>query len=191
MKTLKIYLVLAYVLVIVLLLLSLINCNDNATRQMSSPATGDSVTSTDELADTTAVVDTTETVRQAEDIGNKGDLKVTLLWDFPGDIDVHVIEPNNYEIYYDQKRDERTGGELDVDNRDGGQGSAENIYWIKPPKGQYKVRLVYYQASRQNGEEGRGTCRVVIFQKGKQQEIYNVPMSHASEVKNVTTITVN
>ena len=87
--------------------------------------------------------DTTDVVKNAERIGWNGGLKVTLLWNFMGDIDLHVKQPNGREIYYNDNRDANTGGYLDVDNMEGGNGSAENIYWENPPKGNYTVSLVY------------------------------------------------
>lgn len=97
---------------------------------------------------------------RAEEIGHDGRLKITLLWDFPGDIDLHVREPNGFEIYFEDKRDVRTGGFLDVDNRIGGVGSAENTYWETPPSGRYSVWLVYYSAP-DNHRTG-GPCTVIV-----------------------------
>lgn len=34
-----------------------------------------------------------------EDVGGDGDIKITLLWDFPGDLDLHVMQPNGEEIW--------------------------------------------------------------------------------------------
>ena len=46
------------------------------------------------------IVDSDEDVSQAMTVGESGQLKITLLWDFPGDIDLHVEQPNGREIYY-------------------------------------------------------------------------------------------
>ena len=48
--------------------------------------------------DTTAV--DTSAVREAEQTGQSGNLKVTLLWDFAADIDLHVVQPNRKEIFF-------------------------------------------------------------------------------------------
>ena len=97
---------------------------------------------------------------QARQVGHDGRLKITLLWDFPGDVDLHVKEPNNFEIFYSNSVDLRTGGYLDVDNRVGGIGSAENIYWDTPPAGHYIVSLVYFAAT--GSHTAGGPCTVVV-----------------------------
>lgn len=195
MKALKIFLGLVYVLLIILVLLGLIRCNDSTTPRNRTPipvpVPVDTVPNRNEDVDTTTVADSAEVIRQAEETGQSGDLKITLLWDFPGDIDLHVVEPNGFEIYYDKMRDTATGGNLDVDNRDGGERSAENVYWPEPPKGEYKVSLVYYQSSRSNNVAGSGVCRVVVFQKGSEPKTYEVPMRMVGDKKSVTTVTVN
>lgn len=122
------------------------------------------------------------------DIGGTGKLKVTLLWDFPGDIDLHIIEPSGNEIYYANKRNWLSGGYLDVDNQQGGEGAAENIYWKEPPSGQYKVFLNFYNKSAAGGS---GICRVIIRQEGLDTQTFEIPMSVVGETKDVTTITVN
>lgn len=135
-------------------------------------------------------LDTTNIVRQAEKTGKSGMLKVTLLWNFQGDIDLHMKQPNGNEIYYKQKKDESTGGFLDVDNRNGGNGSAENIYWENPEKGKYSISLVYYQESQSSGLAESGVCTIVVFQQGKEPCTYEVNMSQVKETKNVININV-
>jgi len=131
-----------------------------------------------------------DAVEQADEVGNTGDLKITLMWDFQGDIDLHVLEPNRNEIYYHNPKDNSTGGYLDVDNINGGNGSAENVYWTNPPRGKYVVALFYYQPSRSSGIAGSGYCTVVIQQKGKPAKTYSVAMSSVKEKKIVTTVMV-
>lgn len=134
--------------------------------------------------------DTTDVVKNAERIGRNGGLKVTLLWNFKGDIDLHVKQPNGREIYYNDKRDANTGGYLDVDNMEGGNGSAENIYWENPPKGKYTVSLVYYQPSRSTDIVGSGECTVVVFQQGKSPKTYRAHMSTVKETKKIINILI-
>jgi len=141
------------------------------------------------VVEDTTVVD--DAVRQAEQVGATGDLKVTLLWDFPGDIDLHVIQPNRREIYYQHKRDNSTGGYLDVDNTAGGRGSAENVYWENPPAGNYKVYLHYYQPSSANHQTGSGECTVVIFRKGNEPQTLKVQMSRVGQKADVANFTIN
>ena len=177
MKTLKTVLFSTYALLAILLL---INYNTNKTEA--------STRSSDTL--TEEPVDTADVVRTAEKVGNNGALKVTLLWNFEGDIDLHVKQPNNKEIYYDHKNDASTGGALDVDNQNGGNGSAENIYWARPPKGEYTIQLVYYQQSKSTGVVGSGICKVVVFQEGKAPQTYTTEMSEVKETKNILKIKI-
>lgn len=130
-------------------------------------------------------------VREARKVGGDGDLKLTLLWNFPGDIDIHVLQPNGKEIYYRYKKDNSTGGFLDVDNVVGGSGSAENVFWKRPPKGTYKVWLHYFQPSRETGETGAGLCNVVLLRKGQDPKTYKVRMSEVGQRADVVTFTVD
>lgn len=140
--------------------------------------------------DTVFSEERSENIRRARETGSSGDLKVTLLWDFPGDIDLHVRQPNGNTICYRKTRDRRTGGFLDVDNRRGGDGSAENIYWERPVSGSYQVSLEYYQASESSGVAGVGDCTVVVFKKGQEPQTYVVRMSTVKEKRNVVTINI-
>lgn len=174
MKVLKAILVAIYpILIALLLLLNLKACD----RQNETPPQGE-------------VTDTTEEVRQAQEVGKTGNLKVTLLWDFFGDIDLHVTQPNGYEIFYDNRTDSETGGYLDVDNVNGGNGSAENIYWEKPQKGNYSISLVYYQPSRSMNLIQSGTCTVVVFQQGKSPITYKVRMDNVRDQKHIANISI-
>ena len=125
----------------------------------------------------------TDLENRAREIGHDGRLKITLLWDFPGDIDLHVREPNGFEIYFNQKRDRRTGGYLDIDNTVGGHGSAENVYWETPPSGNYKVSLVYFAAAPSHLTGG--PCTVIV-----KREINGEPHTESFRV-NMTTVNRN
>lgn len=101
----------------------------------------------EEQVDTdTAQVDTAQAVREARNTGQTGNLKVTLLWDFYGDIDLHVMQPNGIVINFSNPQDAATGGALDVDNRQGGKGAAENIFCPIP-----------------QGEPTRWLCTILII----------------------------
>lgn len=128
-----------------------------------------------------------EALRRAQRIGGSGALKITLLWDFSSDIDLHVTQPNGKTIFYRNTRDAATGGFLDVDNRTGGRNSAENIYWSNPPAGNYIVKLNYY-ARRNNSS---GLCTVVVNQQGQDPKFYRVNMSQVGETKNIAVVTIN
>ena len=176
MKTLKTTLFLTYAVLIALLLLS----NMKSCKSDANTEAPDREQTEEELID------------EALHSGESGDLKVTLLWDFLADIDLHVIQPNGEEINFQHKSDATTGGELDIDNRTGGDGAAENIYWGNPPHGEYTVYLHYYG----NGERGdyapaySGTCHVIVFIKGQEPRTFNVRMSEPEEKNQVVKFTI-
>lgn len=178
MKAMRIVLVLTYVVLVFLLLLGLLF---NACRSCSLPDLPNIEGGNDEPPAEEEVID------EALNVGQDGQLKVTLLWNFNADIDLHVIEPNGNEIYFNHKRSS-TGGYLDVDNVDGGRGSAENIFWENPPTGNYKVQLVYY--SKGNQAPTSGTCKVVVFNKDQEPQVYTVQMNESQrrDVVDVTTV---
>lgn len=153
----------AYVLLIALLMLG--NCHgwDN------------SATGAQPASDRTAE-------EAAEQIGNDGDIKITLLWDFPGDVDLHVTQPNGVELWYQNMRDNSTGGELDVDNRRGGRGSAENIYWRNPPAGRYNVDVVMYSI---NSAAPQGGPVKVVIKVNDRVQTYDVRLSYERQRVNV------
>lgn len=184
MKLLKFILIMIYPVLIMLLLLSSFRGCRNSDRS-------DDGASGQEETEYPEPVDTADVVRRAENIGERGELKVTLLWDFRGDIDLHVMQPNGKEIYFDKKKDDSTGGYLDVDNREGGTGSAENIYWPSVAKGKYTVGLVYYGKARSSGVSEPGTCKVVVFRPGREPETYQVPMTSVGEKKKIIEFEIN
>ncbi len=77
-----------------------------------------------------------------------GDVQVSVAWDSPTDIDLHVIDPSGEEVYY-ANTVAASGGVLDLDSNpacsiDGVNN--ENIVWPTgdAPAGTYKVILDYY-----------------------------------------------
>ena len=82
-------------------------------------------------------------------VGFTGDVQVSVSWDAPSDVDLHVVEPNGNDIYYGNPSSS-TGGQLDVDSNaacsiDGRQ--IENIRWSgQAPAGTYTVRVDYWDA---------------------------------------------
>lgn len=121
--------------------------------------------------------------------GGMGKLKITLLWDFYGDIDLHVVEPSGNTIFHRKKIGD-TGGRLDIDRTTGGVGSAENIYWADvPPSGDYKVYLHFYRKSS-NQEPSSGICRVYVFKDGVQVGAYDKMMQTQNEKQLVTIVHV-
>ncbi len=194
MKALKTILGAVYVILILLLLLTNRNCQGYGSQNGGSGA-GNGIEEIQPGQGTLPGAqpepnDTTGMVRQARETGNSGNLKVTLLWSFQGDIDLHITQPNGVTICHSKAKDPDTGGFLDVDNLAGGENSAENIYWENPEKGKYKVKLVYYQASKKTKIAESGICTVVVFQEGKSPQTYEVPMNNVKDQKNVVNVII-
>jgi hypothetical protein len=70
------------------------------------------------------------------------DVKITLTWDNTADLDLHVTDPDNETIYF-QNPFSNSGGALDVDDVDGF--GPENIYWQQngAPEGIYTVYVAH------------------------------------------------
>lgn len=129
-----------------------------------------------------------EDPNDAANIGGTGDLKIVLTWEFPGDIDIHVTQPNGNTINFRNKNDYRTGGNLDVDNLEGGRPgapAAENVYWSNPPAGRYHVMVKFY-SDRLGGENG-GTVMVTVFNNGERTE-YPVTLNRVGQEVDVVDI---
>lgn len=72
-----------------------------------------------------------------------GALQVSLSWNSDSDVDLYLVEPGGFTIYYGQPMSPN-GGELDVDGNAGcnGSGTNENItYASNPPSGEYTARV--------------------------------------------------
>lgn len=80
-----------------------------------------------------------------------GNIQITAAWNSSSDIDLHVIDPMNEEIYY-AHRNSSSGGVLDRDANAAcsvAPPTVENVYWgSQPPSGSYRIRLVAYDMCR-------------------------------------------
>jgi hypothetical protein len=77
-----------------------------------------------------------------------GQVQVSVSWDEDSDVDLHVVDPDGDEVYWDNTST-ASGGELDLDsNADCEIDSVrnENITWSKALPGTYTVRLDYFKA---------------------------------------------
>ncbi len=74
----------------------------------------------------------------------RGRLQITLTWDRPGDMDLHVVPPSGERIYFGHRS--AAGGQLDRDDTRGT--GPENIYWdAAPPSGDYTICVNPYSVS--------------------------------------------
>ena len=79
-----------------------------------------------------------------------GDIQVSVAWDSPADVDLHVLEPGGAEIFWAVDSSD-AGGVLDLDSNAacGSDGPRnENITYpgVTPPSGTYIVRVDYWDA---------------------------------------------
>jgi hypothetical protein len=99
-----------------------------------------------------------------------GTLQVSLSWNSPSDVDLHLVEPNGEEIYYGHKTS-ASGGVLDLDSNAGCNIDGvnnENITWTDPsvpPDGEYIVRVDYWSAC----EEQSASYTVTVNNCGQRQ----------------------
>lgn len=117
-----------------------------------------------------------------------GEYQVSLVWNGPADLDLHVRCPNNGHIYFE--RTQACGGVLDVDmNAQGGRGSGEpveNVVWAaKPPPGTYRVQVHYFDYAERRTPVPF-TVRVTIA--GERREVRGT--ATGAGVQNVTEFTV-
>lgn len=90
-----------------------------------------------------------------------GEVKVSLSWDTPTDVDLHVIEPSGFEIYYSNKVSP-SGGTLDLDSNAGCSIDGvnnENIYWPEgaSPSGDFTVTAHMWSDCEEGGASGTVT----------------------------------
>jgi len=90
-----------------------------------------------------------------------GDVQVSLAWDAPSDLDLHLVEPDSvtgaasgFEIYYGASADTATQGKLDLDsnaacNIDGKNNENITFQGGTPLRGQYIVRVDNWNACSQ------------------------------------------
>ena len=91
----------------------------------------------------------------------EGEVKVSLSWDTPTDVDLHVMEPSGEEIYYGHKTS-ATGGQLDLDSNPGCNIDGinnENVYWPEgaSPSGEFIVSAEMYADCEVGGASGTVT----------------------------------
>lgn len=87
-----------------------------------------------------------------------GDFRASLAWFNHDDLDLHLKEPNGFEIYYGNKRDSTTGGNLDVDMNAGSGNSRTPVENITFP-------------TRERMKEGEYTLFVNQFQQRESKDV--------------------
>jgi hypothetical protein len=108
-----------------------------------------------------------------------GDVQITLRWNSRADLDLHVVEPDGTEIYWDSKGPTATGGLLDVDANAlcGDDPAIENVYWPEgqAPTGTYTVNVVGYSFTddADSSDCGSGDYTLTIRVAGQDAQVIN------------------
>lgn len=185
-NTLKAILAGVFILLITLLLLS--RCSrctgpeESPAQETVEPTPPDIIEVEPPLDDSIAEEDI---MPPADSIGVDGRIKVTMQWNWVGDMDLHAEQPDGAHIYFLNKHPNgRQSGELDLDNIPGGMGSAENINWQEPAAGQYRIYVKYFSAGQGNGRGGDVLVTVKI--DGRETEYRLNPTYENQEIDVVT-----
>ena len=117
-----------------------------------------------------------------------GEYQVSLVWDGPSDLDLHIQCPGGGHIFHERKQ--ACGGVLDVDmNAERGRVSptpVENVVWAaKPPSGTYRVVVHYYDY---NERRTPVPFTVRITAGGEKREVRGT--ASGASPQNVTEFTV-
>jgi flagellar hook assembly protein FlgD len=103
-------------------------------------------------------------------VGSTGNVQVNVSWNTATDVDLHVVDPTNQEIYYGSPQS-TNGGSLDVDSNAGcslDNKQSENIRWgSSAPNGTYTVRVDYWSACNVSGTT---TFTVTINNGGQRSQ---------------------
>jgi len=94
-----------------------------------------------------------------------GDLRISLMWSNTNDLDLHVVDPSETEIYY-QRRRSPTGGLLDIDMNASPplqSPAVENVFWPErgAPSGRFRVYVNHFRTYDRT-DETPFTVRILI-----------------------------
>jgi hypothetical protein len=119
----------------------------------------------------------------------KADLRVSISWNTDAtDVDLHVIEPDGFEVYY-EKRNSPSGGELSQDMTQGYGPERYQIAQARP--GEYVVAVHYFAANPTLLGGETHVQVVVVRHAGTDKETVErktVVLRHAKEKKEVFRI---
>lgn len=122
--------------------------------------------------------------------GGRGTLKVNLKWNTYDDLDLHVIDPDGFEINFSAKehRCQDVLGKLDVDANAGMSHTRtpqENIFWEdgkNAPLGRYKVFVEYYSKKDTFTEV---PFTVTIYPDKGQSKVFTGIMYNAKDKRDI------
>jgi hypothetical protein len=118
-----------------------------------------------------------------------GDVQITLRWDASADLDLHVYDPYQEEIWYNH-RTSGSGGNLDVDANAGCNSMmdhpVENVFWPYggAPGGSYSLYVVYF---RDCGAYGPVSYEITIRQNDQVYDVISGTVYEVGEYQFVTS----
>jgi hypothetical protein len=113
-----------------------------------------------------------------------GDVQITLEWYSTADLDLHVLDPDGDEIWFDNSR-VASGGELDVDANGpcftATSSPLENVYWPwgGAPPGEYEVYVEYFSECL---GEGAVDYQVIVRVDGEVLDTHSGAISPGGQV---------
>ena len=116
-----------------------------------------------------------------------GDVQITLRWDSTTDLDLHVVDPSGFEIYYVQPQSP-TGGQLDVDMIPCARSDSsfvENVFWPsgESPAGDYLVWVHYHPSCN---DQGPVDYQVTVTVDGREPEEFTGTLNRPQDQTDVT-----
>ncbi len=116
------------------------------------------------------------------------DLHVTVTWDTPTDVDLHVIEPDGARCYFGAKVT-KNGGELLKDVTDGS--GPEEYQMARAVPGTYRIKLHYYSGPAKGQQTPTRATVVVRRYVGTSREStqrYTITLSSKDETTEVCSV---
>ena len=106
-----------------------------------------------------------------------GDIQVSVSWDSPTDVDLHVVDPSSEEVFFGNLQ-AASGGTLDLDSNAAcsiDNVNNENVVWppTRAPTGTYNIFLVYWSACTQP----QTNYVVTVLVKGQPPQIFSGTLS--------------
>lgn len=104
-----------------------------------------------------------------------GNLRVTMIWSRNGDLDLHLVTPNNKQIFWNHKGPDATTDFGWLDKDDTQKRGPENIYWdsiYTPPSGTYHICIVPWNFVPDASSQNPVTFNVTIARPGQPDQIF-------------------
>ncbi|WP_376963847.1 hypothetical protein ABNQ39_26085 [Azospirillum sp. A26] len=122
--------------------------------------------------------------RMTESGAMEGDLTITLIWNTPADLDLHVLCPGGAEISF--RNSSACGGRLDVDANSGSPSErpVENVFFSHAQPGSYRIEVDNFK----DRDAGRTNFKVRV-KKGSEETVYDGQLGLSDKVR-VVDVTI-